>query len=66
MNIQQGPAVDNANVMYSIDKILQPRVEMQRKEETPPASASIERTEPSPAPAADHLPTLGRYINVWA
>ena len=66
MNIQQGPAVDNANLMYSIDKILKPRLEMQRKEEAAPASVSLEATAPSPAPATDPLPTLGRYINVWA
>jgi hypothetical protein len=67
MNIQQGQAVEKTNILYSIDSILKPRLEMQQMEET-----RVEREMPappessSPTASSDSLPTLGRYINVWA
>ena len=66
MNIQQTGLVDKANFTYSMNSLLQPQRERQAEEaltqNAPPLGTPLNTSASTEAP----LPTLGRYINIWA
>ena len=70
MNIQQNSFVDKSDVMYSMATILKARMEPQALENDRPEPArppSMVSETPTPGGEEEtRLPTLGRYINVWA